>query len=253
MLKNKIVNRVVIFVIVVLAAGFIGFVEKQQSGRVCQAIHISIDNQLGNYFIDEKDVMNIVTNENDEKIIGVSFSDINLKHIEERLKFHEFIYNAEVHKDLKGNLSVRVFQTRPVARVAFSGKADKYINHRGEIIPVSSKYTSRVMLVSGYVTQYLKGKNLREDEYGNKFMNLIEFINADPFWKAMVAQLEIDKRGNVKIYTQVGKQVLDFGQPDNMESKFKRLNMFYDKILPSKGWNTYETVSVKFENQIVCE
>lgn len=253
MLKNRVLHRAIMLVIAVVAVGFIGFVEKQQADMVCRAINISIDNQLGNYFIDEKDVMDIVTNDDDEKVIGSSFSGINLKHIEQKLEYHEFIYNAEVHKDLKGNLNVKVFQTRPVARIAYAGKADKYINHLGEIIPVSAKYTSRVMLVSGYVSQHLQGSNLWESDYGRKFMTLVEYINADSFWKAMVAQLEIDNRGNVKIYTQVGKQVLDFGQPENLESKFKRLNIFYDKILPSKGWNTYETVSVKFENQIVCE
>ena len=36
--------------------------------------------------------------------------------------------------------------------------------------------------------------------------------------------------------------------PDVSEVK-----IFYKDILPAKGWNSYETVSVKFKDQIVCE
>lgn len=253
MLKNLKWNRIIIFSIAVFAVGFIGFVGKQQAGIVCKNINISIDNRLGNYFIDEKDVMDIVTGNKTDKIIGERFSSINLRLIEEKLEHHEFIYDAEVHKDLKGNLNVKVFQAKPVARIAYSGEKDKYINQLGEIIPTSTKYTSRVMLISGNVSRYLKGGNLHNDEYGENLLQLIDFINHDPFWKAMVAQLEIGKKGNIRIYTQVSKQVIEFGQPEDFEKKFKRLSIFYDKILPSEGWNTYTTVSVKFENQIVCE
>lgn len=253
MFKNKKLNRIIVFSIAAFAVGFIGFVGKKQSEIVFRSINISIDNQLGNYFIDDKDVMDIVTGNNSYRIIGERFEDVDLRLIERKLELHEFIYNAEVHKDLKGNLNVHVFQAKPVARILEPGKKDKYISKLGEVIPTSTKYTSRVLLISGHTSQYLKEKNLHDDEYSENLLQMIDFINHNPFWKAMVAQLEIDKRGNVSIYTQVSKQVIDFGQPENLESKFKRLNIFYDKILPSEGWNSYERVSVKFENQIVCE
>ena len=37
-----------------------------------------------------------------------------------------------------------------------------------------------------------------------------------------------------------------------MEIKFKKLELFYKNILPTKGWNYYESVNLKFKNQIVC-
>lgn len=246
-------NRIIILCIVLVTIAMISFVEKKQSDVMCTNINIHIDNQLGNYFIDENDVLKIITNDHDDKLIGEPFESIDLKQLEGRLERHPFVYRAEVHKDLKGNLNANIYQARPVARLSYSGYNDKYINHLGEIIPTSEKYTSRVLFISGYITANLKEDKLYEYEYGQNLMRMIGYINGDKFWKAMVSQLEIDKRGNIYMYTQVGKQKVEFGPPEDLDDKFKRLRIFYSKILPTKGWNSYETVSVKFKNQIVCE
>jgi cell division protein FtsQ len=82
---------------------------------------------------------------------------------------------------------------------------------------------------------------------------MINFIDEDEFWKAQIAQIEIDKAGEMLIYPQVGKQVIEFGTADNYEVKLKKLKLFFKKILPYKGWNTYTKVNIKYNNQIVCE
>ena len=52
---------------------------------------------------------------------------------------------------------------------------------------------------------------------------------------------------------QVGKQKIEFGNPENVENKFFRLSVLVKKVLPSVGWNKYERVSLKYKDQIVCE
>ncbi len=78
-------------------------------------------------------------------------------------------------------------------------------------------------------------------------------MEKSPFWKAQIAQAEIAKDGDITLYPQIGRQTIDFGQPENIEDKFKRLDIFFKKILPVKGWNYYQKVSIKYNNQIVCE
>jgi cell division protein FtsQ len=94
---------------------------------------------------------------------------------------------------------------------------------------------------------------MSESESCQKIYDLVRFIEADPFWKAQVAELEISRNGDINMYTQVSKQKIEFGQPEDWEEKFRNLKIFYKKILPAKGWNSYDRVSVKFKNQIVCE
>lgn len=83
-------------------------------------------------------------------------------------------------------------------------------------------------------------------------MELLRFLNTDPFWKAQVTQLNVDKDGEIDLMTLLGDQRVELGTAENFESKFKKLRIFYDKVL-SKDWSRYKRISVKFQDQIVCE
>ena len=64
-----------------------------------------------------------------------------------------------LYSDLKGNLVVRAELRRPIARIVRNDGPDGYIAEDGTIMPVSEKFTSRVVLVSGtYVTQISETK-----------------------------------------------------------------------------------------------
>jgi cell division protein FtsQ len=65
--------------------------------------------------------------------------------------------------------------------------------------------------------------------------------------------LEIDKNGDIKMYQQVGNQVIEFGDAEDIEEKFNKISLFYEEIIPSKGWNAYSRVNVKYKDQIICE
>jgi cell division protein FtsQ len=55
------------------------------------------------------------------------------------------------------------------------------------------------------------------------------------------------------MFPQVGGQLIEFGKPENLELKFKKLRIFYKEILPEKGWNAYERVNLEYEGQIIAE
>jgi len=251
--KSKIWRFMQVTLLLVFLFGSIGLVEKQRSERTCTSIEVNIDNQFENYFINENDIIDIVTNRGEHRIIGEILDDLNLKSIESELYKNKFIKKAEVYKDLKGVLMINIDQSRPIARLMSSKMADRYISNRGEVLPLSKRYTARVMLIDGAFANNAKLYDLNETEYGRNLMSLLHFIDNDKFWKAQIAQLNIDYRGNIKMYTQVSKQVVVYGKPEEIEVKFRNLKIFYKEILPAKGWNSYETVSVKYKNQIVCE
>jgi cell division protein FtsQ len=84
-------------------------------------------------------------------------------------------------------------------------------------------------------------------------MQMIEFINDDPFWKAQIAQMDINSEGKINIYPQVTGQRVEFGKPENFEVKFRKLMVFYKEILPQRGWTKYERVNLEYEGQVVAE
>lgn len=251
--KTQILKPAKIVLLVLLLFGTIGFAEKKYDRKTCTSIEVHINNQFENYFINENDVIEIITKRGDLKIVGESFTEINLKALETELYQNKFIRHAEVFKDLTGRLLINIDQSRPIARMMSTKMSDRYISNKGEVLPMSRRYTARVLLIDGAFADNAKLYDLNDTELGRKLMELLIFIESDKFWKAQIAQMSIDRKGNISMYTQVSKQQIEFGQPEDIEEKFRNLSVFYKEILPSKGWNTYNTVNVKFKNQIVCE
>ena len=65
--------------------------------------------------------------------------------------------------------------------------------------------------------------------------------------------MEINKTGEVEFIPQVTKQVVEFGLPEEIDQKFKKLKIFYKEVLPREGWNKYSRVNLKYNQQIIAE
>ena len=231
----------------------IGFGNKGNDRNVCNKVVITINNQLNNHFIDDNDIMSMLTTGYTEVIEGSPYRDINVRSLENRVRNNSYVEEAEVYRDLKGNLLVNVLLRRPIARVVQEDGPDAYIAEDGAILPVSDKFSSRVLLISGSASKEIGSlDNIYNTDYSQLF-ELINHINVDNFWKAQIAQVVIQDNGEIKLLPQVTKQYIEFGDLNHIENKFSRLKIFYKEILPRKGWNTYSRVNVKYKNQIICE
>jgi cell division protein FtsQ len=231
----------------------IAFGERKQGGAICKDIVIELDNVHENHFMDEADILKLVERSG-EAIKGTVIDHIRLKEIEAKLKGDKHILDAELYGDLKGNLVVNVELRRPIARIVQEDAPDAYIAEDGTIMPVSEKFSSRVVLISGpFVKKILESENLNKTGEGIQLKEMIEFINDDKFWKAQVAQLDLSKEGKITIYPQVTGQRVEFGKPENVEEKFKKLMIFYKEILPQRGWTKYERVNLEYEGQVIAE
>ena len=237
----------------VVLTGIIAFASAENDNRVCNEVVININNQLNNHFIDVNDVLSLVNDNGASAVIGESFGRINVRSIEERVKMEPFIRDAEIFRDHKGNLVVNVDQRKPVARIIRSDGPDAYIADDGYILPVSEKFSARVVLVSGTDMKGLsESVTIAEGEYEQLF-EMINYINSNEFFKAQIAQINFENEDEVVLYPQMTKQLIDFGTLEHMEAKFKKLMIFYKQILPRKGWNVYKRVNLKYNDQIICE
>lgn len=248
-LKREIKIGAVVLVLLFL----IGFTERQQVDVAVQEIQIKIENIENNHFMDEGDVMDLMQI-NQEALKGASLSKVSMKEIEKRIKQDRFVKEAQLYSDLKGNLVVKVELRRPIARMVRNDGPDGYIAEDGTIMPVSEKFSARVVLLSGlYVRNLLQQENLNATEEGKQLMNMINFIREDDLWKAQIAQLDMDSKGRITLFPQVGDEMVEFGTPENAQVKFKKLRIFYKEILPTKGWSKYKRVNLEYEGQIIAE
>ena len=248
-IKRELKITAILAVVFVLIA----FSERKQGSVSVKDIVIKIENIEGNQFIDEGDIIDLMQLD-EENLKGASLDKLNLKQIESRIKMNRFIKDAQLYSDLKGNLVVKATLRRPVARLIRNDGPDGYIAEDGTVMPVSDKFTTRVVLISGsYIRGLLSLENLNKTEETKNLMTMLDMIREDDFWRAQIAQLDIDSKGHINIMPQIGGQTIEFGVADNLETKFKKMKIFYKEILPQRGWNTYKRVNLEYEGQIIAE
>jgi len=250
--KVHITNTAKVLLALVIAMVVIGFAERKGTDNTCADIVIRIHNQAENYFVDETDILRLMTANGDEVIVGTSFDDLNLKEIEQRVKEEPFIKEVEIYKDLKGHMLVEAKLRRPFARI-ITTKGSNYVALDGTLLPVTGKYNTRVLILSGGYFEQQDLNNLKADKDGEGLFEFLNYMEANKFWEAQIAQVDVNADMDIKLYPQVTKQVVEFGTPDNYKKKLSKLKIFYKKILPQKGWNTYERVNLKYDHQIIAE
>lgn len=239
--------------VLVLVLVLIAFTERMKGTVAVRAVQINIENVHDNHFLDEGNIADLM-NLDRTNIRGADLNNVSFREIEKKIKRDPFIEDADVYSDLKGNLMVNVKLRRPIARMVRNDGPDGYVAEDGTIMPVSEKFTSRVILISGgYVNQMLKVRNIHELKDGNAIMEMLNAIRGDEFWNAQIAQLNIDSKAQISILPQVGDENIEFGKPENMAVKFSKLRIFYKEILPRVGWNKYKKVNLEFDGQIVAE
>ncbi|MCC2548661.1 hypothetical protein LJY25_19590 [Hymenobacter sp. BT175] len=236
-----------------LLSGLAVFAGVRQADRPVGDIIVTISNEFNNYFISEKEVRALLTRNGQEPLRGAHPADLDLRALEARLRAHSFVKDAQVYRDLAGNLHADVRQNRPIARLTHpDARLDTYLDAEGQQLPLSPLFTARVVPISRLGGQPLQSRFF-QDSTGRHYLELLRYIDEHPFWRAQVAELFIAPNGKVSFTQQVGDQRIEFGLPDNISEKFAKLMVFYRQIPPVLGWDTYHRVNVEFKDQIICE
>ena len=254
MYKMNLNKNIKVAIAIIILLSLFGFANSKQGDMRVEKTDVFVQQAYDNYFVDDKDVEGLMTEEGKEFIEDKAFKTVDFKGLERKIKSNLFVEDAEVYRDVKGMLYVKVEQRKPIARIARSSGGDFYIDGKGNIFPMSEKFTARVLVVDGSFVNKLLVKGFKKDAANKPYLAFIKRIESDKFLSAQIHQISIDYLGRINMYQQVGAQTIEFGYPDeNMDKKFQKLQMFYDRILPVKGWNAYHRVNLNFDNQIICE
>lgn len=230
----------------------IGFTGVKSAVKPVNDVLVDIKDQNGDYFTSQMEIIDLLNAGQTDYVLSLSMDALDFKVLEERVESNPFVKEAQVYRDIKGNLLVKVEQARPIARIYNPNGPDQYVDEDGRLLPVNARHTARVPIIETE-RSFSWQNSLVETDYGNALLEMLNYIEKDAFWKAQIAQLIIERDGQLKLLPQVTKQEILFGMPTQLDTKFKKLMIFYQEILPNKGWNTYNLVNLKFENQIVCE
>lgn len=250
-----------------LAAGLLvsmGFVNKEQDSLLCKSLDIKVNQDGDLYFLNKMDIAELIHKRGDS-IVNQPKATVNIVAIENALNSHENIADARVYVTIDGKVKVDVKQRRPLLRVINATDDSYYIDDEGKLMPLSDKYTIRVLIANGnvsdsYAMHYKHSvKDMVKDNKAGKNSMLDElyamgvYIDANPFWKAQIQEIYINEDKDMELVPLAGNQKIIFGDTSAMEEKFNKLLIFYQQGLNTTGWwDKYSIINLKFKNQIVC-
>ncbi len=237
----------------------LGFAGKQYEGVLCRGMEIVILDSLERGLIHAGDIENMVRLDHPE-VAGMPISDINMGGIEENLVNLPAISSAQVYADVRGHLIIEVTQRIPLARVEDRDHRKYYLDAQGYIIPAEMDYAPHVLHINGHIPgKYGKQSRIMPEKGGDgqgglmeDLLKMVRFIQADPFWSSQIEQLYVNQKGEFELVPRVGAQIILFGGADRMETKFFKLETLYREGFSHTGWNNYEIINLKYNNQVIC-
>lgn len=213
-----------------------------------------INNEADNKFIRERDVTKILFDAFRHGIVGQPLEQIDIEEVEQVLEEDMFIKDADVYVDALNNVHITIEQRVPIARIMDELESSYYLDEEGDQVRTSSKFTARVMVVTGKIGRYSENyRNIPHHRLG-RVLELVQFIHADPFWKAQFEQIHIDHSGEATLIPKLGDHKVKFGVPnEDIEDKLHRLEVFYQDGLPVEGWDKYKSINLSFKGQVVAK
>jgi cell division protein FtsQ len=223
-------------------------------------LYITIDDHTGMNFIDAHDVLSYLDN------IGLidqhqPVHDLALNTIEEGLALLPHVKNCEVWTTIDGKVHIAVTLRKPVVRIIHTNGMSNYIDDEGNYMPLSRKYTAHVPVFTGDINesanrlgyrQIVADSALQANLISDDIFVLAQFIRQDEFLSAQIEQVVVDKNNDMVLIPKVGDHKIVFGGIDDMPKKFKKLKVFYKEGLRYTDWEQFDTINLKFKDQIVC-
>lgn len=239
-MKRLIQHIILLLLVVALTVGIV-WARNKSRGEVCTSIDVEVINADSTSFVTPQGVLSDLKGQGIE-LVGKHMGDIDASDIEEALRLSPYLESADIVKCQNGRILIRVSQLVPVFRV-FDGESSYYVNRAGKHMAASSYYHSDVPVVQGHFTRKYRPTRL---------LPLIDYVEKDSLLHSLVTMYVVRDTNNIIIVPSISGHVVNIGNASGFENKFAKLKLFYNEVMPKRGWNTYDTISVKWNHQVVA-
>ena len=192
-----------------------------------------------NLFITNETVSKLLI-QNQEGVKNELKETLDLNGLEQSLNSNPLIKSAQVYVSVNGTLNAEIEQKTPIARV--STNASYYVDDEGSFMPLSSNYSARVPLVTGYVEK----NNLK------KIYTVASKVEEDDFLRKNVFEIHQSMENEIYLRLRQCNFIVKLGDVKFLDKKINNLKVFYKKNLKENTLNSYSKVNLQFDNQVVC-
>ncbi len=218
------------------------FVHEENAKRICPGIDLRI---IGNTLPESvlKQGVNSQLAKYDKQLKGAPIEKIDLKGLEDYLSAFSNFESVECSFNPDSRLRITITPIKAEVRVFTDKGRSFYINRYGKRIKADAEFFIDVPVL------------IAPEKYDDcipSALSVIRYTGADPELSPLIAAYKIDGPGDLIIIPRLQGHVINFGDSTRLDEKKAAILAAYRNVLPAKGWNTYDTISVKFKSQIVA-
>lgn len=175
------------------------------------------------------------------EVAGKPLSGVDTKRIEDIFAGQYYVERVQCYKRSDNSVQLDVVPVKPLLRV-FDKTGSYYINRAGKRVPSISGIFADVPVARG---------NFDKKFTPARLLPLVDCLAADTL-RNLVSAIEVADSANIFIVPNIVGHVVNIGSLDNLDVKFGKLMRMYKEVLPVKGRNVYDTINLKWDNQVVA-
>lgn len=217
---------------------------EREASRMCSGVIVTVHDTTQYRFVSPEELVHELGSLPIEAR-NIPIQSINLDSIERKLNSFDKVEHAEVNLLTNGRIHIDVYPMRPVARIfPADTAASYYINRSGKRIMADARYHIDVPVV--------KGAFPKVGMPASGILSLLDAISADSLMRQLVSMVKVDSSVDIILVPRIRGHVINIGDTLNYADKFRRLKVMYSKVMRERGWEMYDTLSVKWPGQVVA-
>lgn len=238
---RKIFKWVILAALLAYAAGMSVWANRQAADHVCTGIEVDVEGSRQDDSIIRRGIDQEL-HRYPRRIVGTRLHELNVADIERFITECNNFESVNCLISSRGKLVVKIVPLVPVMRV-FYGDNSYYINKDGKHIETNAEFFSDVPVVTGAFHRNFTPAAV---------LPLVNYIRKDPMLGELISMVDAVNPNNLILVPRIRGHVINFGDTTRLEEKKKALALFYRQVMPYKGWDEYDTISVKFRGQVVA-
>lgn len=239
---KTVLKSILCAVLLVYVALAFAFVHDDNAKRACTGIDLRIEgNSLPDSVLRQGVSSQLARYKTPLK--GTPLGSIDLQRLEDYLSGFSNFEWVECSVDPDSRIRITISPIKAEVRVFTDQGPSYYLNRYGKRIQADAEFFVDVPVLIA---------PRKQEGSLQTALSVIRYVSEDPDLGPLISSYKIDGPHDIILIPRLHGHVVNFGDSTRMDQKKAALLTAYRKILPVKGWNTYDTVSVKFKDQIVA-
>ncbi len=185
---------------------------------------------------------------------GRNLQNLDTRELKQRIMAIPYLRNAEIGKELNGVVRIKVFERKPVAVTVLNGQG-MAIDYDGFILPERTDFSERfprLLKISGISRLHIAENGLRQLYRGDVEL-MRDFLDAllqTDYASLLIGELYLASNNMAWCRSAQSPARFIVGNDGNYKEKLKKFEIFWQKVVSKKGFDSYETVDLRFKERI---